>query len=417
MAVSGNSNGRQAVIVAAGRSAIGRARKGSLVDTRPDDLAAEIIAGTLTRVPQLNPADIDDLYLGAWEHSGEQGENLARRVGVLLGWDGVPGATVNRGCGSSLQTTRMAANAICAGDGHVYVSAGVESVSRYAAETATGAGVEAFHNPRFAEAGQRTAEASATATATTWLDPRERGELPDIYISMGQTAENVADLAGVSRRDQDEFAALSQARAARALRTGAFAAETIAVTLPDGRVFDADECPRPGTTPEILAGLPPVFRPNGSITAGNSCPLNDGAAAVVMMSDRMASELDLTPLARIVSFGACGLSPEIMGLGPVDASRQALDRAGLSMGDIGLVEINEAFAAQVLASQRELGIDIDRLNVNGGAIALGHPFGMTGARITATLINALQRHDAHFGLETMCIGGGQGMAMVVERLS
>ncbi|MBO4252332.1 acetyl-CoA C-acetyltransferase [Streptomyces griseorubiginosus] len=404
----------EAVIVAAARSAIGRARKGSLVDVRADDLAAEVIGKTLLAVPQVQPHDINDLYLGAWEQSGEQGENIARRVAVLSGWDHVPAASVNRGCGSSLETTRMAANAIRAGDGDVFVSAGVESVSRYAVETAVGAGVPVFHNPRFAEAEQRTKAGAATNAG--WRDPREDGALPDIYVSMGQTAENVALAAQVSRRDQDEFAVLSQQRAIRALDDGVFTDEIVPVTLPDGGVFEIDECPRRGTSYDAVSGLKPVFRENGTVTAANSCPLNDGAAAVVVMSDARARDLGLDPLARIVSFGSCGLSPEIMGLGPVEASRRALANAGLTMGDIDLVEINEAFAAQVLASQRALGIDIDRLNVHGGAIALGHPFGMTGARITSTLLNALRRHDGRFGLETMCIGGGQGLAMVIERL-
>lgn len=410
-----NTDDRRAVIVAAGRSPIGRSRKGSLVDARPDDLAAEVIAGVLTRVPSIRAEDIDDLYVGAWEHSGEQGENLARRVAVQLGWDTVPGSTVNRGCGSSLQTTRMAANAVLAGDGEIFLSAGVESVSRYAVQTATGSGTEALHNPRFAEAEQRTKQAAAGGIE--WHDPRAQGLLPDIYISMGQTAENVAQLCGISRRDQDEFAALSQSRASRAIAAGAFAEEIVPVSLPDGRLFTIDESPRPSTTIEALSGLEPVFRPDGSVTAGNSCPLNDGAAAVVVTSDEMAAALGLIPMARIVAFGVAALSPEIMGLGPVGATRQALDRAGMTIGDIDLFEINEAFAAQVVACQRELGIDIDRLNIDGGSIALGHPFGMTGARITATLINSLRRHDGQIGLETMCIGGGQGMAMIIERLS
>jgi acetyl-CoA C-acetyltransferase len=413
--MSGIASADRPVIVAAGRSAIGRARKGSLIDVRPDDLASSVIAGVLDRVPSVTAELIEDLFLGAWEQSGEQGENLARRVAVQLGWDGVPGASVNRGCGSSLQTTRMAANAIAAGDGDVFVSAGVESVSRYATETATGSGVDAFHNPGFATAAQRTAKAASGGVV--WHDPREDGELPDIYISMGQTAENVAQVSGVTRRDQDEFAALSQTRAARSVESGLFADEIIPITLPDGRVFEVDESPRAGTSVEGLSGLKPVFRSDGSVTAGNSCPLNDGAAALVITSDRRATELGLTPLARILSFGVSALSPEIMGLGPVAASQRALERAGLTIGDIDLVEINEAFAAQVVASQRELKVDIDRLNVDGGAIALGHPFGMTGARITTTLINSLRRHDGHLGLETMCIGGGQGMAMVIERVS
>lgn len=408
-------SGREAVIVAAGRSAIGRAFKGSLVGVRPDDLAVLVIAGVMRGAPGVTPGDIEDLYLGAWEQSGEQGENIARRVAVQLGWDSVPGASVNRGCGSSLQTTRMAADAIHSGDGDVFVSAGVESVSRYAAHTATGSGLAEFHNPLFANAEARTAR--AVEGVEGWTEPRLDGELPDIYISMGQTAENVAQLCGVSRRDQDEFAELSQVRAVRALDTGAFVDEIIPVVRPDGSTFAVDDCPRPGTTSEVLAGLKPVFRPDGTVTAGNSCPLNDGAAAVVIVGSDKAAALGLTPLARVVSFGASGLSPEIMGLGPVAATQRALERAGMTIDDMDLVEINEAFAAQVIACQRELKIDIERLNIDGGAIALGHPFGMTGARITTTLVSALRRHDGQFGLETMCIGGGQGLAMIVERLS
>jgi acetyl-CoA C-acetyltransferase len=407
-------HGREAVIVAAGRSAIGRAHKGSLVDVRADDLASAVISATLDRVPGLPAALVDDLYLGAWEQSGEQGENIARRVAVLLGFDGLPAASVNRGCGSSLQTTRMATNAIRAGDGDVFISAGVESISRYVAHTATGSGIAELRNPRFAHAETRTRE-SVTDNAA-WRDPRSYASLPDVYISMGQTAENVARLCDVSRSDQDQYAALSQSRAAAAQDAAAFRDEIVSVTLPDGRTFDADECVRRATTAQALAQLKPAFRPAGSVTAGNSCPLNDGSAAVVITSDSKAQELGLRPLARIVSFGTSGLSPEIMGLGPVEACQQALSRAGLTMADIDLVEINEAFAAQVLASQRQLDVDIDRLNVDGGAIALGHPFGMTGARITTTLLNALRRHDGQFGIETMCIGGGQGMAMIIERL-
>ncbi|RZK73007.1 MAG: acetyl-CoA C-acyltransferase, partial [Rhodococcus sp. (in: high G+C Gram-positive bacteria)] len=270
-------------------------------------------------------------------------------------------------------------------------------------------------NPLFAEAQTRTEKFAGGGQ--TWADPRADGSLPDAYIAMGQTAENVAQLMGVSRRDQDEFAARSQNRAEEAAAQGFWANDITSVTLPDGSVVSADDGPRTGVTLEAVSELKPVFRPDGTVTAANCCPLNDGAAAVVVMSDTKAQQLGLTPLARIVSTGVTGLSPEIMGLGPVEASRQALRRAGLTIDDIDLVEINEAFAAQVIASARELGIDDTKLNIHGGAIALGHPFGMTGARITSTLINSLVHQDKQFGLETMCVGGGQGMAMVLERLS
>jgi acetyl-CoA C-acetyltransferase len=271
-------------------------------------------------------------------------------------------------------------------------------------------------NPRFDDALARTT-ARAEAGAQVWADPRAGGGLPDVYIAMGQTAENLAQIKGVTRRDMDEFAVRSQNLAEKAIAEDFWAREITPVTLPDGTVVATDDGPRAGVTLEAVEGLKPVFRPDGRVTAGNCCPLNDGAAALVVMSDTKARELGITPLARIVSTGVSALSPEIMGLGPVEASKQALKRAGMGIGDIDLVEINEAFAAQVIPSYRDLGIDIDRLNVNGGAIAVGHPFGMTGARITTTLINSLRWHDKQFGLETMCVGGGQGMAMVLERLS
>ncbi|SDD15861.1 acetyl-CoA C-acetyltransferase [Rhodococcus tukisamuensis] len=404
----------EAVIVSTARSPIGRAGKGSLVGIRPDDLAARIVRAALDKIPALDADTVEDLYLGAWEHSGEQSENIARRVALQLGLDSVPGATVNRACASSVQTTRMAANAIKAGDGEVFISAGVECVSRYPRQAGVGAGDEQFQNPLFAEAQARTAQLAATGAV--WTNPRLTGGLPDAYITMGQTAENVATYRGVSRAEQDEFAARSQQLAEKAIADGFFEREITPIVLADGTVVNADDGPRAGTTAEALAGLRPVFRGTGSVTAGNACPLNDGAAAVVVMSDRKAAELGLTPLARVVATAVSGLSPEIMGLGPVEASRRALARAGLSIGDIDLVEINEAFAAQVIPSYRDLGVDIDRLNVNGGGIALGHPFGATGARITTTLLHSLQERDKQFGLETMCIGGGQGMAIIFERV-
>jgi acetyl-CoA C-acetyltransferase len=404
----------EAVIVATARSPIGRAFKGSLVSIRPDDLARQMIAAALAKVPQLDPADICDLMLGCGLPGGEQGFNMARVVAVLLGFDHLPGTTVTRYCASSLQTTRMAFHAIKAGEGDVFVSAGVECVSRFSKGSSDS--WPDTHNPLFAEAEARTGE-RAQAGAPAWHDPREDGKLPDIYIAMGQTAENVAQLRGISRREQDEFGVRSQNLAEKALANGFWQRDITPVTLPDGSVVAADDGPRPGTTLEKVAELKPVFRPDGTVTAGNCCPLNDGAAAVVVMSDRKAAELGITPLARIVSTGVSALSPEIMGLGPVAASEQALARAGLTIEDIDLVEINEAFAAQVIPCYRDLRIDPGKLNVNGGAIAVGHPFGMTGARITSTLLNSLAFHDKTLGLETMCVGGGQGMAMIVERLS
>jgi acetyl-CoA C-acetyltransferase len=404
----------EAVIVATARSPIGRAGKGALASIRPDDLAAQIVAAALAKVPQLDPADIGDLMLGCGLPGGEQGFNLARVVAVLLGHDQLPGTTVNRYCSSSLQTTRMAFHAIKAGEGDVYISAGVECVSRFAKGSSDS--LPDTKNPLFDEAQARTGRASAGG-AGRWHDPRADGLVPDIYVAMGESAENVAGVRGITREQQDEFAVRSQNLAEKAIVNGFWQREITPVTLPDGTVVTADDGPRPGTTIEKVAALKPVFRPDGTVTAANCCPLNDGAAAVVVMSDIKAAELGLTPLARIVSSGVTALSPEIMGLGPVEASRQALARAGMAIADIDLVEINEAFAAQVIPSYTDLGVDIAKLNVNGGAIAVGHPFGMTGARITTTLLNSLQFRDATLGLETMCVGGGQGMAMIFERLS
>ncbi|MEU1460301.1 acetyl-CoA C-acetyltransferase [Streptomyces sp. NPDC005727] len=404
----------EAVIVSTARSPIGRAFKGSLKDLRPDDLTATIIQAALAKVPELDPRDIDDLMLGCGLPGGEQGNNLGRIVAVQMGMDHLPGCTVTRYCSSSLQTSRMALHAIKAGEGDVFISAGVEMVSRFTKGNSDS--LPDTHNPLFAEAEARTA-AVAAQEGTTWHDPREDGLVPDAYIAMGQTAENLARWKGVTRQDMDEFGVRSQNLAEEAIKNGFWEREITPVTLPDGTVVAKDDGPRAGVTLEGVQGLKPVFRPDGLVTAANCCPLNDGAAAVVIMSDTKARELGLTPLARIVSTGVSGLSPEIMGLGPVEASQQALRRAGLTVDDIDLVEINEAFAAQVIPSYRDLGIDLDKVNVNGGAIAVGHPFGMTGARITGTLINSLQFHDKQFGLETMCVGGGQGMAMVIERLS
>jgi acetyl-CoA C-acetyltransferase len=399
----------EAVIVATARSPIGRAFKGSLTTIRPDDLAAQIIEAVLAKVPQLDRNLVEDLIMGCGQPAGESGFNVGRVVAVEAGMPDVPGVTVNRYCSSSLQTTRMAAHAIRAGEGDIFISAGVETVSRYM----NGMADSGPHNEKFAEAEARTALRNKGGQPP-WTPP---AGLPDVYIAMGETAENVASYEQVSREEQDEYALLSQTRASAALERGYWEEEITPITLPDGTVVNKDDGIRPGTTLEKLASLGPPFRPDGTVTAGNACPLNDGAAAVVVMSDTKAAELGLTPLARIVATGVTGLNPEIMGMGPVEASRQALKRAGMTIDDMDLVEINEAFAAQIVPSVKHLGIDVDKLNINGGAIALGHPFGQTGARIATTLIHNLQDTDGTFGLETMCVGGGQGMAMIFERLS
>lgn len=401
----------EAVIVAATRSPIGRAFKGSLVSMRPDDMTAQMVQAVLSRVPQLDRSEIEDLIVGNGEPAGEAGYNLARVVAVLAGLEGIPGTTVNRYCSSSLQAIRMAAHAIKAGEGDVFVAAGVETVSRF--DKGTADGMPGTQNPRFEGAGRRSA-ARAMGGQGNWA-PAEG--LPDIYIAMGQTAENVRELEGVSREEMDRFAMLSQHRAVESQHNGFFENEITPLILPDGTQVSRDDGPRPNTTLEALADLKPAFRPDGEVTAGNSCPLNDGAAAVVVMSDNRARQLGITPLARFVSSGITALDPEIMGLGPVEASRRALQRAGMTIDDVDLVEINEAFAAQVLPSARHLGVDWDKLNLHGGSIALGHPFGMTGARIMTTLLNGLADADKTVGLETMCVGGGQGMAMIIERLS
>lgn len=405
----------EAVIVSTARTPIGRAFKGSLKDVRPDDLSVQVIEAALAKVPGLDPTLVEDLYWGCAEPSGRHGSNLARVVSVLAGFDGLPGATINRFCASSVQTTRMAYHAIKAGEGDIFISGGVECVSQYTSWAGAGGSAGDDQNPRFAAAKARSEEIASTNR--TWSDPRAEGLVPDVYLSMGQTAENVATLRGVSRERQDEWGVTSQNRAEKAIADGFFEREIAPVTLPDGTVVSKDDGPRPGVTLEAVRALNPVFREQGTITAGNCCPLNDGAAAVIVMSDTKAGELGLTPLARVVSTGVSALSPEIMGLGPVEASRQALARAGMTIGDLDLYEINEAFAAQVLPSADDLGMDFDKLNVHGGAIALGHPFGSTGARITTTLLNGLEARDGQLGLETMCVGGGQGMAIIYERLS
>jgi acetyl-CoA C-acetyltransferase len=403
----------EAVIVSAARSPIGRANKGSLREVRPDDLSAAMIRAALDKIPELDPTQIDDLYLGCGLPGGESGFNMGRIVAVMLGYDHLPGATITRYCSSSVQTTRMAFHAIKAGEGDVFISAGVETVSRFAKGNSDS--LPDTKNPMFGEAAARTAKTAEGGVG--WHDPREDGSIPDAYITMGQTAENVAKLRGLSRQELDEFGVRSQNLAEKAIADGFWANEITPYTTPDGTKVTKDDGPRAGVTLEAAAGLNPVFRPDGVVTAANCCPLNDGAAAVVVMSDTKAKELGLTPLARIVSTGVTALSPEIMGLGPVEATKQALARANMTIDDIDLVEINEAFAAQVVPSYQDLGIDLDRLNVNGGAIAVGHPFGMTGARLQNTMLNSLRWHDKQTGLITMCVGGGQGMALVLERMS
>lgn len=393
----------EAVLVAASRSAVGRAFKGSLRDVRADDLLAQVLGELLAQVPEVEPGTIDDLIVGCALPGNEQGFNLARVVAVLSGLDGVPGTTVNRFCASSLQSIRMAAHAVRCGEADAVVAGGVEVVSRL---TDGQPDPPEARNPRF----------SRRALADRWTDPRLTGELPDVYVDMVSTAENVARSADVSRADMDEFALASQRRYAAAAARGFWSADITPVTAPDGAVVDADDSPRPTTTVEALAGLRPVVE-GGSVTAGNACGFSDGAAAVLVMSESRAAELDITPLARIVGTAVSALSPEIMGLGPVEASRRLLERIGMSISDVDQVEINEAFAAQVLASARSLEVDPDRLNINGGAIALGHPYGMTGARIATTLTHSLRAGDGEFGLETMCVAGGMGMSMLLQRLS
>jgi acetyl-CoA C-acetyltransferase len=399
-----------AVIVATARTPIGRAGKGSLVECRPDDLSATIVEALLAKVPALDPAEVEDVIWGTAQPAGEGGYNMARVVALLAGIEGSPGTTVNRYCSSSLQTIRMAAHAIKAGEGDVFISGGVETVSRFANGSADG--LPGTHNPKFGDAHDRTAS-RRDGGVPPWT-PSEG--LPDVYIAMGQTAENVADYCNVTREEMDQFACLSQNRAVESQENGFFEREITPVTTPDGTVVGRDDGPRPGTTMEKLAALKPAFRPDGRVTAGNACPLNDGAAAVLVMSEERASTLNIKPLARVVASGVSALNPEIMGLGPIEACRQAMNRAKMTIDDIDIVEINEAFAAQVVPSAKELNIPWDKLNVHGGAIALGHPFGMTGARIMTTLLNGLEDGNHRYGMESMCVGGGQGMAMIVERL-
>ncbi len=404
----------EAVIVSATRSPIGRAFKGSLKDLRPDDLAATIIQAALAKVPELDPRDIDDLMLGCGLPGGEQGNNLGRIVAVEMGMDHLPGCTVTRYCSSSLQTSRMALHAIKAGEGDVFISAGVEMASRFAKGNSDS--LPDTRNPLFAEAEARTAEV-AQQEGTTWHDPREDGLVPDPYIAMGQTAENLARAKGITRQDMDEFGVRSQNLAEEAIKNGFWEREITPVTLPDGTVVSKDDGPRAGVTLEGVQGLKPVFRPRRPGHRRQLLPAQRRRRRPRDHERHQGPRAGPDPARPHRLHRRLRPLPEIMGLGPVEASKQALSRAGLTIDDIDLVEINEAFAAQVIPSYRDLGIPLEKLNVNGGAIAVGHPFGMTGARITGTLINSLQTHDKQFGLETMCVGGGQGMAMVIERLS
>lgn len=400
------------VIVATARSPIGRAFKGSLTEMRPDDMSAQIVTKLLEKVPELPKEEIEDLIMGTGSPGGEQGFNIGRATAVLAGLGDVPGTTVNRYCSSSLQTIRMAAHAIKAGEGDAFIAAGVECVSRYAKGNSDSLPDTA--NPIFKGPGARSKVRSEGGHGV-WT-PAEG--LADLYISMGETAENVAELKGVSREAMDEYGVMSQHKAEAAINRGFFELDITPIQLADGTVISKDDGPRAGVTLEAVSQMKPAFRPDGRVTAANACPLNDGAAGVVVMSRKRAEELGITPLARIISSSVSALNPEIMGLGPIEAIKKALARAGMTIKDIDLVEINEAFAAQVIPSADELGIDmVNQLNVNGGAIALGHPFGQTGARIMTTLINGLTDSDKTFGLESMCVGGGQGMAMVIERLS
>lgn len=397
-----------AVIVAYQRTPFGRARKGTLAGERPEDLAKAAVSSVLATLLAVNKVAVDDFYLGTAVPEGAQGDNIARRVAVLSGMDKLPGATINRFCASSLEAMAAGARAIKANDGDVYLVGGVESTSTTPPVTTSpypGMEKEAERTRRVLELGDQ------------WSDPRQAGEKPDLYVPMGATAELVARSTNTTRRDQDEWALLSQQRAVKAIEQSFFEQEILAYERSDGTVIRADDGPRPSTSMDGLEALRPAFIEGGTVTAGNASPLTDGASAAVLMSARRADELGITPLARVLGTAATGLSPEIMGLGPVEASKKVLQRLGMTIDDIDLIELNEAFAAQVVPVIRELAADPGRVNVHGGAIALGHPFGATGVRLVGTLMNSLRSTDGTLGLATLCVGGGQGMAMVIERLS
>jgi len=393
-----------AVIVASRRTPIGRAFKGSLVPHRPDDLLAEVTRALLASTPTISPPSVDDYLLGCSLAAGEQGGNLARVVPVMLGLDNVPGTTVNRYCTSSMQTTRMAHQAIRSGDGSVYLSMGLESVSRIGSRGPDP--TEDERHPMF----------RGLTPTDPWVDPRERGGVPDVFMGMGVTAENVADVHRVSRAEMDDYAVRSQELAVSAQASGFWEGEIVPIEHPNGSVFDRDESPRTGSTVSKLAGLAPVFREGGRVTAGNSCPLSDGVAGLTIVDDRTAKGVDSPYKARIVSTAVHAVSPEIMGIATIGAARRALRRANLGVADLDVVEINEAFAAMVIPTYRDLGVPLEKVNPFGGAIALGHPFGMSGARITGTMIRGLRSRGGRYGLQAMCVAGGQGMAMVVELL-
>ncbi|NWN89584.1 MAG: acetyl-CoA C-acyltransferase [Micrococcaceae bacterium] len=400
-------NPDDAVIVAVKRTPIGRALKGSLAQERPEDLSLTAVSAALASLPTLQPSELDDFYLGCAVPEGFQGDNIARRVAVLAGYDKLPATTVNRFCASSLQAAAMASQAIKAGDAQAILVGGVESVS-------TQRPVEVEPHPVFLDAADRAD--GAFETGADWIDPRATGEIPNVYISMGKTAEFVARTTGATRQDQDDWALESQMRATTALETNYFDAEIASHMTCDGTVVETDDGPRSTTTAAGLAGLNPAFHPEGTVTAGNASPLNDGASAMVIMRAARAQELGITPLARILGAAASALSPEIMGLGPVEATNTLLTRLGLTVNDIDIVELNEAFAAQVVPVVDQLGVDPSKVNPYGGAIALGHPFGATGVRLLGTLLNGLTVQDRSLGLATLCVGGGQGMAMVIERI-
>ncbi|CAM8628287.1 PaaJ Acetyl-CoA acetyltransferase [Candidatus Planktophila versatilis] len=394
-----------AVIVAVSRSPIGRAYKGSFANMRADDLLLQIAREVLAQVPEFDATQLDDILLGCSLAGGEQGFNLGRVLAVRMGLDGVPGTTVNRFCASSLQTTRMAFHSIRAGESRAVLSLGLECVSRLIPNVPDD---YSLRNEVFVD---------LPASPSPWVDPRDHDLMPDVHMSMGQTAENVASIYSITRNEMDEFALRSQQLTLGSAMNGFWDIDITPVRLSDGTLVGKDDGPRPESTLEGLTQLKPIFLENGTVTAGNCCGLNDGAAGVLVMSADYARELGITPLARIVSSAVSGLSPEIMGLGPIEASRRALQIAGLNAADIDQIEINEAFAAQVIPCYRELDFPLERVNINGGAIAIGHPYGMTGARITTTMINSLKFHDQEFGLETMCVAGGMGMAMIFQRLS
>ncbi len=408
-----------AVIVAAARSPMGRAYKGAFANLRPEDLARQIIRAALDQVPELDPATVDDLLLGCGQPGGEHGNNIARVIAVMMGLDDVPALTLTRYCSASIQVLRMAHHSILAGDGDAFITAGLELESRHRRGTSDYLPAEAqqlvggsWRHPAFEEP-----DAAARAREhETWSDPRVDGRMPQVYMEMGRTAENVAGLKGVSRRAQDEFALWSQQKAEAAREAGFFATDVTPVRDGEGRLIEADESPRPGTTLDKLSALRPVFREDGTVTAGNACPLNDGAASIIVMRESRARELGITPRARIVASAAHAISPEIMGLAPIGASEKALAKASMTMSDIDLVELNEAFAAQAIPCADELKVPDDRLNVHGGAIAIGHPFAMTGTRLVTTLLNSLETRDQQTGLATMCVAGGQGMSIVIERV-